>query len=51
MQKIKPFIKICTLMFGLLMLSAMSSCPQPSDAQHSGSGSGGGGGMGGGGGY
>lgn len=51
MHKLGSTIKICALLFGLLTLSAVSSCPETSDTGQSGGanqGDGTGGGMGGG---
>jgi len=46
MRMRRPFITICALVIGLLTLSAMSSCPRPSNTEQGG---GTGGGQGGGG--
>jgi hypothetical protein len=37
MRKGGSIVKICALLFGLLTLSAMSSCPQSSNSGQSGS--------------
>lgn len=40
MRMTRSFIRICTLLFALLMVTAMSNCPGPSGTDQSGDGTG-----------